>query len=377
MPGVAGVRGLGPAARGRAREPATRRASRAGCWTTEHVLVERRVADGAAALPAARADVEDADRAVAAIARVLRLTDSSRRGSARRMAPVRDAAPRAPRRAGCRRRVALVHVNGDGGAWELLVSGARRRWRRSLAILLAQREAATVAGAHRAATGTVPYSGRLHPDGSWRGHVAGPGAARMLGAPYSAAAWARGACTRTTPRRSPRPASAPRAASRARSSTGSSGPTARRARSGTGCAVPGGTVAGVRVDVTERRATERQLSSARARRLESVLRQLDDERRDARGARPTALVAVDAARAGRRRRRRAAARGARPPGRPRRTSTALDAIRRGERVAIGIRQVADDGAACAGCGCAASRAGAGRPAVRRRDRQRRHRPAPS
>ena len=102
----------------------------------------------------------------------------------------------------------------------------------------------------------------------------------------------------------------------------------------------GGTVAGVRVDVTERRTTERQLSSARHR-LESVLRQLDD-----------VVVTLEVLPDG-------SVVGGDPLGDADESAllrdenvhpddleafgTALDAIRRGERVAIGIRHVTDDG----------------------------------
>ena len=109
------------------------------------------------------------------------------------------------------------------------------------------------------------------------------------------------------------------------------------------------------MDVSERRATERQLSTTR-RRLESVLHQLDEnvvtlEVRD-----DGTIVAVDP-----------------PAPRPDGDATllpeeqvhpddlnayfeALGTIRRGGRVAVGLRQVADDGGVSAGCGCAASRA---------------------
>ncbi len=177
---------------------------------------------------------------------------------------------------------ALIHVNGDGGVWELLVWGLAIVTA-ILAFRLAQREAATSLARIAAATGTVPYSGRLHPDGSWRGHVAGPGAARMLGRPYSAEGWAAAlhpddaaafaeACQRAA---RGEPSEVEYRIVRPDGETREIWDRFAPSR--------GGTVAGVRVDVTERRATERELSSAQHR-LESLLRQLDDAVRDARGA---------------------------------------------------------------------------------------------
>jgi len=232
----------------------------------------------------------------------------------------------------------LVHVNGDGGLWELLVWAlvSLTAW---LAVLLAQREATTSLARIAAATGTVPYSGRLHPDGSWRGHVAGPGATKLLGEPYGAAAWARAvhpddaaafaeACQRAA---RGEPSEVEYRIVRADGETREIWDRFAPSR--------GGTVAGVRVDVTDRRATERQLSSARHR-LESVLRQLDDVVVTLEVLPDGSVVGVDPV-------------GDADGGLLREENVhpddlavfgeALDAIRRGERVSTGIRHVADDG----------------------------------
>jgi len=237
--------------------------------------------------------------------------------------------------------VVVAHAYDGEGKWELLVS-VLAVVAAILAILLARRDVATALARISAATGTVPYAGRLHPDGSWRGHVAGPGAARMLGGAYSGAAWAA--------------AVHPDDADAFADACG-------RAARGESCEVEyrivrpdgevreiwdrllpskGGTIAGVRVDVTERRVTERQLSSTR-RRLESVLHQLDDavvtvEIRD-----DGTIVAVD------------------PPARRDGDDAsllpedevhpddliayyeALGTIRRGGRVAVPVRTMDDDG----------------------------------
>ena len=210
---------------------------------------------------------------------------------------------------------ASIHVNGDGGAWELLVWGLaivtailafrwpsarrRRRWRAS--------------PRPRARCRTRAACIRM---ARWRGHVAGP-VPRACWAGPTAPRPGPPRCTPTTRRRSPRPASAPRAASRARWSTGSSGPTARRARSGTGSRPRGAArVAGVRVDVTERRATERAAVERPAPPGERAA-PAGRRRRDARGA-ARRHHRRDDRRAGLGRRRRPAARRPRPPGRPRR-----------------------------------------------------------
>ncbi len=233
----------------------------------------------------------------------------------------------------------LVHVNGDGGRWELLVWGLALLTA-SLAVLLAQREATTSLARIAAATGTVPYSGRLHPDGSWRGHVAGPGAAKLLGAPYSAAAWAHAvhaddaaafaeACQHAA---RGEPSEVEYRIVRADGETREIWDRFASSR--------GGTVAGVRVDVTDRRAVERQLSSARHR-LESVLRQLDDVVVTLEVLPDGNVVTVDevGATTGRDLLREQDVH----PDDLEEYAGALDAIRRGERVAIGIRRIADDG----------------------------------
>lgn len=168
----------------------------------------------------------------------------------------------------------LVHANGDGGLWELLVWGLAFLTA-ALAMLLVKRDAAAALTRIATATGTVPYGGRLHPDGSWRGHVAGPGAARLLGAPYSATAWA--AAVHPEDRDA-------FADARQRAARGEPSEVEYRIVRPDGevrevwdrfVTSRGGTVEGVLVDVTDRRATERQLSITRHR-LESVLHQLDD-----------------------------------------------------------------------------------------------------
>jgi PAS domain-containing protein len=236
--------------------------------------------------------------------------------------------------------VVVAHAYDGEGKWELLVS-VLAVVAAILAILLARRDVATALARISAATGTVPYAGRLHSDGSWRGHVAGPGATRMLGGPYSGAAWA---------------------AAVHPDDAGTFTDACARAACGESCEVEyrivrpdgvvrdiwdrllpakGGTIEGVRVDVTERRATERQLSSTR-RRLESVLHQLDDavvtvEIRD-----DGTVVAVDP-----------------PAGRDAESAPlpddhvhpddlnayyeALGTIRRGGLVAVPVRTVDDDG----------------------------------
>ena len=231
----------------------------------------------------------------------------------------------------------LIHVNGDGGVWELLV-WALALLTAVLAVRLAQREAATSLARIAAATGTVPYSGRLHPDGSWRGHVAGPGAARMLGGPYTAEAWAAAvhpddaaafadACQRAA---RGEPSEVEYRIVRADGAT--------REIWDRFAASRGGTVAGVRVDVTERRATERELSSAQHR-LESLLRQLDDVVLTLEVL-PDGSV-VDAGVPG-------SAGGDLPheddvhPDDLATFAGSLDAMRRGERVAIRIRRLVDD-----------------------------------
>ncbi len=131
----------------------------------------------------------------------------------------------------------------------------------------------------------------------------------------------------------------------------------------------GGTAAGVRVDVTERRTTERELSSAQHR-LESLLRQLDD-------AVLTLEVLPDGGIAD------AGVPGSAADGdlldtdrvHPDDLATftgSLDAIRRGERVAIRFRRLARRAATPAVAAQRAAR-GARRPALRGRHRQRRHR----
>ncbi|MDX6377797.1 MAG: hypothetical protein QOE98_2100, partial [Gaiellaceae bacterium] len=233
----------------------------------------------------------------------------------------------------------LVHVNGDGGVWELLVWGLAVLTA-VLAMRLAQREATASLARIAAATGTVPYAGRLHPDGSWRGHVAGPGASRLLGAPYSAAAWAAAVHADDAAAF----AEASQCAAR-----GEPSEVEYRVVRPDGevrevwdrfAPSRGGTAAGVRVDVTERRAVERQLSTTRHR-LESVLRQLDDVVVTLEVRPDGTIVGTDAP-------------GAADAGDLLRQDTvhpddlaefrnALDVIRRGERVAIGIRRVAYDG----------------------------------
>jgi PAS domain-containing protein len=233
----------------------------------------------------------------------------------------------------------LVHVNGDGGVWELLV-WALAFLTAGLAVMLAQREAATSLARIAAATGTVPYSGRLHPDGSWRGHVAGPGAAKLLGGPYSAAAWAQAVHTDDA---------AAFAEACQRAARGEPSEVEYRIVRPDGetreiwdrfAPSRGGTVAGVRVDVTERRATERQLSSARHR-LESVLRQLDDVVVTLEVLPDGSVVGGDsvgdADESGLLRDENV------HPDDLEAFAEALDAIRRGERIAIGIRHVSDDG----------------------------------
>jgi PAS domain-containing protein len=233
----------------------------------------------------------------------------------------------------------LVHVHGDGGLWELLVWGLLLLTA-ALAMRLAQREATASLARIAAATGTVPYSGRLHPDGSWRGHVAGPGASRLLGAPYSAAAWVAAVHADDATAF----AEACQCAAR-----GEASEVEYRVVRPDGeireiwdrfAPSRGGTVAGVRVDVTERRAVERQLSSTRHR-LESVLRQLDDVVVTLEVRPDGSIIGTDAP-------------GAVDAGDLLRQDTvhpddlaafrnSLDVIRRGERVAIGIRRVAYDG----------------------------------
>ncbi len=231
----------------------------------------------------------------------------------------------------------LIHVNGDGGPWELLV-WALAFLTAILALRLARREAAASLARIAAATGTVPYSGRLHPDGSWRGHVAGPGAARMLGGPYTAEAWAAAV--------HPGDAAAFAEACQ-RAARGEPSEVEYRIVRADGemreiwdrfAASRGGTVAGVRVDVTERRATERELSSAQHR-LESLLRQLDDVVLTLEVL-PDGSV-VDAGLPG-------STGGDLPhsdhvhPDDLATFTGSLDAIRRGERVAIRIRRLVDD-----------------------------------
>ncbi len=114
--------------------------------------------------------------------------------------------------------------------------GARRCWRRSLAILLARRDAATALARIAAATGTVPYAGRLHPDGSWRGHVAGPGAAQHARRRRTAAPPGRPPCTPTTPTAFAEACAARRARRVVRGRVPDrAARRRRRARSGTGC----------------------------------------------------------------------------------------------------------------------------------------------
>ena len=201
------------------------------------------------------------------------LTDSSRAAPPPIMAPVH--APRlalllVPAMAA----VVVAHAYDGEGRWEVLVS-ILAVLAATLAILLARRDASTALARIATATGTVPYAGRLHPDGSWRGHVAGPGAARMLGAPYSGAAWT--AAVHPDDREAFIEACrAPRAARRSEVEYRIVRPDGE-VREIWDRLLPskGGAIEGVRVDVTERRATERQLSTAR-RRLESVLHQLDE-----------------------------------------------------------------------------------------------------
>ena len=221
-------------------------------------------------------------------------------------------------------------------------------------MLLAQREATTSLARIAAATGTVPYSGRLHPDGSWRGHVAGPGAAKLLGGPYSAAAWARAV--------HPDDAAAFAEACQ-RAARGEPSEVEYRIVRPDGetreiwdrfAPSRGGTVAGVRVDVHRAgRATERQLSSrpappgeraAPAGRVVVTLEVLPDgpwSAVDPVGTRRTGTWA--------------AARGERPPGRPRRRSSRRwTRSAAASRVAIGIRQ-SPTTARCAGCAASVPR----------------------
>ena len=65
----------------------------------------------------------------------------------------------------------VIHVNGDGGPWELLV-WALAFLTAIVAVRLAHRESATSLARIAAATGTVPYSGRRLPHGLARRHGA-------------------------------------------------------------------------------------------------------------------------------------------------------------------------------------------------------------
>jgi len=237
--------------------------------------------------------------------------------------------------------VVIAHAYDGEGKWELLVS-VLAVLAATLAILLARRDASTALARIAAATGTVPYAGRLHPDGSWRGHVAGPGAARMLGAPYSGSAWT--AAVHPDDREAFGEACAAAARGEPQDVQYRIVRPGGDVREIWDRLLPskGGAVEGVRVDITERRATERQLSAAR-RRLENVLHQLDEtvvtlEVRDDGSA-----VAVDSPAP-----RDAGDGGLLPeeevhPDDMTAYFETLGTIRRGGRVAVGLRRVLDDG----------------------------------
>ncbi len=101
----------------------------------------------------------------------------------------------------------------------------------------------------------------------------------------------------------------------------------------------GGTVAGVRVDVTERRATERELSSAQHR-LESLLRQLDDAVLTLEVLPDGTIVDADGPGSGGD--GELLREGQVHPDDLATFRGSLDAIRSGERVATRIRRLADD-----------------------------------
>ena len=236
--------------------------------------------------------------------------------------------------------VVIAHALDGEGVWELLVS-ILAVVAALLAILLARRDASTSMTRIATATGTVPYEGRLHPDGSWRGHVAGPGASKMLGAPYSGAAWL--AAVHPDDRAAFTEACADAARGEPQEVEYRIVRPDGEVREIWDRLLPskGGAIGGVRVDVTERRATERQLSATR-RRLESVLHQLDDVLVTLEVLGDGTIVTVD------------------PPGRSSAGEAALlpeekvhpddltayfealGTIRRGGRVAVGLRRV-DDG----------------------------------
>jgi PAS domain-containing protein len=237
--------------------------------------------------------------------------------------------------------VVIAHAYDGEGKWELLVS-VLAVLAATLAILLARRDASTALARIATATGTVPYAGRLHPDGSWRGHVVGPGAAKMLGAPYSGPAWT--AAVHPDDREAFGEACAAAARGEPQDLEYRIVRPGGEVREIWDRLLPskGGAVEGVRVDITERRATERQLSAAR-RRLENVLHQLDEKVVTLEVHDDGSIVAVDAPAP------RDAGDGALLPEdevHPDDVTAyfeALGTIRRGGRVAVGIRRVVDEG----------------------------------
>src|SRR5689334_19233283 len=237
--------------------------------------------------------------------------------------------------------VVIAHALDGEGVWELLVS-ILAVVAALLAILLARRDVSTSMTRIATATGTVPYAGRLHPDGSWRGHVAGPGAAKMLGAPYTGPAWT--AAVHPDDREAFSEACAAAARGEPQDLEYRIVRPGGEVREIWDRLLPskGGAVEGVRVDITERRATERQLSAAR-RRLENVLHQLDEKVVTLEVRDDGSIVAVDPPAP------RDAGEGALLPEdelHPDDVTAyfeALGTIRRGGRVAVGLRRVVDEG----------------------------------